>query len=46
MEKSTGKLSEYEFLAKKRQLLEMEHLRREADKETRRRAQVWLVYPL
>lgn len=44
MEKSTGKISEDEFLAKKRQLLEMEHLRREADEETRRRAQVSFAY--
>ena len=46
MEKSTGKISDDEFLAKKRQLLEMEHLRREADEETRRRAQVSIAYRL
>lgn len=45
MEKLTGKISEDEFWAKKRQLLEMEYLRREADLETNRRAQVPLAYP-
>lgn len=43
-EKSAGDISHKTFLAKKRQLLEMEFLRREVDEENRRRAQVALTY--
>lgn len=40
MRKSAGEITEKEFSSSKRQLLEMEQLRREAEDETRRRAEV------
>lgn len=40
LEKSAGEISEDSFLSKKRELLEMEHLRRGAQDEAERRAEV------
>lgn len=39
LEKSCGNISDQDFVAKKRQVLEMEQLRREALEESRRRSE-------